>query len=679
MPKGPPKRSKMPRGPGGMFLSAQSHPNTSGSSDENENIGSSSDSDTVALESDFELEEDPDYTEDWEGQPQPTTFEERKKMNEEKRAKIAAKKRNAEIRGAEHRLAGPVDNLKALEGYLHALSGDKSKKLKDNFKNGTLKISHEELQRQLEAIKSQGSSGTPEEKQRNIADMFGRAQKRPRAASILSEDDIQKASGMSSGSGRSKRLKIGLLHEEEEESSSDDDIQEISGMSSAPVPEEEEESSSSNESEIVDEVDISPEELESAARQKEGDAAVDSIAIADDIAEWVYTILEDAAPLEPDQLQSLASDGLKAARKKKDYRSTVLFAALVDFYRWMPRMGRLRAALRIAKNHGRGPAFQRVLCAQARFFEANGSLKPSYQGQREKHNGLLDDEGFYLGVLRWLRTLEVGTVNPKLLQKHVNETLLPSLALKKNIITIRQCQRWLWKLGYRRKRHTKGVYWDGHERKDVKQRRKAYLAELEAFEPFRSEFAEPDMVEVMPELGEDDVEHVVIVHDEATVHSNDYDGNHYWLKEGEQVLKKKGRGRLIMISAFLCERYGLLALTEEMVAENEQLTAELRLAITDSTTVIYPDNKAGGDAYWNMQQMIEQLIKAILIARRLFPKAIIHWVFDNSSAHGSLAKDALTATKMNVNPGGKVPEMRDTIIPSDNPHGKGGQSSENGF
>jgi hypothetical protein len=56
----------------------------------------------------------------------------------------------------------------------------------------------------------------------------------------------------------------------------------------------------------------------------------------------------------------------------------------------------------------------------------------------------------------------------------------------------------------------------------------------------------------------------------------------------------------------------------------------------------------------------------------MFPKAIIHWVFDNSSAHGSLAKDALTASKMNVNPGGKVPEMRDTVIPASNPHGHGG-------
>ena len=125
---------------------------------------------------------------------------------------------------------------------------------------------------------------------------------------------------------------------------------------------------------------------------------------------WI-TILDDAAPLEPAELGALAADSLKAARKAKNFRGMVLFAALVDFYRWMPRMGRLRAALRVAKNHGRGPAFQRVLCAQARFFEANGALKPSHQGQRQKQNGLLDDEGFYMGVQRWFRTLAVGTVS----------------------------------------------------------------------------------------------------------------------------------------------------------------------------------------------------------------------------------------------------------------------------
>ncbi|KAJ7690180.1 hypothetical protein B0H17DRAFT_1201760 [Mycena rosella] len=323
----------------------------------------------------------------------------------------------------------------------------------------------------------------------------------------------------------------------------------------------------SDKSDLLEEPEVPPEQLETEARLCDGDAAIDAIVAADDIADWVYTILDDAASKEPDELEALA------------------------------------------------------------------------------------------------------VVNPTLLQRHVNSTLLPSLSKKKTTISIRHCQRWLWGLGYRRKRHHIGVYWDGHERKDIKKRRKAYLAELQAFEHLRATYLEPQMLEIL-ELDDNEVEHVVIVHDESTLHSNDYQNNHYWLKEGEQVLKKKERGRLIMVSGFLCERYGLLALPDDMVAENEKLTAELRLAFTDSTTVIYPDNKAGGNTYWNMEQMIAQLVKAILIARHLFPNAIIHWVFDNSSAHGSLA---LTVSKMNITPGGKVPTMRDTIIPLDNPHGHGGK------
>ncbi|KAJ6600836.1 hypothetical protein B0H10DRAFT_2230734 [Mycena sp. CBHHK59/15] len=107
---------------------------------------------------------------------------------------------------------------------------------------------------------------------------------------------------------------------------------------------------------------------------------------------------------------------------------------------------------------------------------------------------------------------------------------------------------------------------------------------MEAIEPFLAQYSKPDMAEILLELGDNEQEHVVIVHDESTVHSNDYKNNHYWLKPGEQVLKKK----------------------DEMVAENEKLAAELRLAFTSSTTVIYPDNKPGGDAYWNMEQMIAQ-------------------------------------------------------------------------
>ena len=65
---------------------------------------------------------------------------------------------------------------------------------------------------------------------------------------------------------------------------------------------------------------------------------------------------------------------------------------------------------------------------------------------------------------------------------------------------------------------------------------------------------------------------------------------------------------------------------------------------------------------------------AIKMAKRLHPEKKIVFIFDNSSAHNSLAKDALSVNKMNVTPGGKaISNMRETEIPADNPHGLGGK------
>ncbi|KAJ6477742.1 hypothetical protein C8R45DRAFT_934397 [Mycena sanguinolenta] len=488
---------------------------------------------------------DPNYFEAWETLPVLRTFEEQAQLNAKKSEKAAEKRRIAKMCSAERQEAGPADQTGKKRGPYSV--GGLSKRL--------ILEKKKQLQENFKA-------GLLAISQEELAWQLATIEK-------LGSAPVPASAGRQTTifAMFSKALKK-ILHAP----SVDDDIQEIPELSG----------SSSK---------CSHTQPQSNACQA---------------AEWIH-VLEDAAPPGPDELHSLALDCPKVAQKEQDYRSTVLFASLADFYHWMPRMGRLRAALHVAHNHGRGPAFQRVLAAQARFFETNGSLKSSHQGRWEKSNGLLDDEGFFMGVHRWLRTLEPGT-----LQQHINETLLPPLSLKKKKIV------------------SKGVYWDGHERKDVKKCQKEYLAELKAFEAFRASYVEPNMAEVLPELAEDDVEHIVI-------------------------------------------RYGLLDLTEGMVAENEKMAADLRLKSTHSTTIIYPNGKPGGDSDWNMVQMIEQLIKAILIARRLFPKAIIHWVFNNSSAHGSLALDALTVTKMNVNPGGKVPSVCDTIIPLNNPHGHGGK------
>jgi hypothetical protein len=172
-------------------------------------------------------------------------------------------------------------------------------------------------------------------------------------------------------------------------------------------------------------------------------------------------------------------------KKQFDSRSTRAYAALYTFYKHLcerKNLGRIASSMLVASELLRGPAFARRLRAHARNFEAHGEVLPSRRGYGAKLSGLLDNEQVILEVKSWLRTLPVGTVTPSLLQKHLNCKILPNAGLRKLSISRRQVRRWLRRLGYRRKAHSKGVYWDGHERKDVVKRRKEYLQELKDIE-----------------------------------------------------------------------------------------------------------------------------------------------------------------------------------------------------
>ena len=58
-----------------------------------------------------------------------------------------------------------------------------------------------------------------------------------------------------------------------------------------------------------------------------------------------------------------------------------------------------------------------------------------------------------------------------------------------------------------------------------------------------------------------------------------------------------------------------------------------------------------------------QMKKAVQIAEFKYNPSThtIIWLFDQSSYHKAYAPDALNANKMNVNPGGVQPLMRDTV------------------
>ena len=72
--------------------------------------------------------------------------------------------------------------------------------------------------------------------------------------------------------------------------------------------------------------------------------------------------------------------------------------------------------------------------------------------------------------------------------------------------------------------------------------------------------------------------------------------------------------------------------------------------------------KEAKEGYWTSERFMQQIKKVVKIAEFKFPRDIgwkIVWVFDHSSCHFSMPEDALFVPRMNVNPGGKQPVMRD--------------------
>ena len=62
-----------------------------------------------------------------------------------------------------------------------------------------------------------------------------------------------------------------------------------------------------------------------------------------------------------------------------------------------------------------------------------------------------------------------------------------------------------------------------------------------------------------------------------------------------------------------------------------------------------------------------QVEKVIPLFEHMYLGTVAEFFFDQSSAHGAFAADALNAKEMNVNPGAQQCHMHSMIIPHDNP------------
>ncbi|KAJ7506399.1 hypothetical protein B0H11DRAFT_2272204 [Mycena galericulata] len=233
------------RGPNGAFTSTQTPSEgavylSDDDSPDDDPLGWESASDDGSDESEPE--------EYWAQLPKPMTWEERMEKRAIQKEEAEKKRRITEMRGAEHRLAGPVPKQKGKQNGPYSIGGmsvrtasGKRKTLKDDYESGRLAISEVEFKRQMGYLQARKPDPG---KQLTLGDMF---RKRPRAVSV-SADEVE----ISSGPVSTKRLKGGSAS---------------SSAAAVELREEEEESSSSSESETGEEQH--PELLEQEAHSLE--------------------------------------------------------------------------------------------------------------------------------------------------------------------------------------------------------------------------------------------------------------------------------------------------------------------------------------------------------------------------------------------------------------------------
>lgn len=282
----------------------------------------------------------------------------------------------------------------------------------------------------------------------------------------------------------------------------------------------------------------------------------------------------------------------------------------------------------------------------AQFYIATNELPSLKQGRHQKTRTLIDDEDVQNACRTWLRSQTPDSICARLFARWVSSSLHVELDCPGPIIiSERTAQRWFHRLDFFLSERTQGLYFDGHERGDVVEYRKAFLQEMESYQSKMFTFSGENLeIITEPVLMHNEKPIVLVTHDESCFSS--FDGKKtVWLEKDRRPLKTKGQGRSIMVSELLCECHGRLALSDEQPKQHPDVPPEARI-------IIKPGKN--GDGYWKNEDLVKQIReRAIPIFKILHPVSDALFAFDNSQNHHAMAPDALVANRLNLSDGGK--------------------------
>ena len=188
-------------------------------------------------------------------------------------------------------------------------------------------------------------------------------------------------------------------------------------------------------------------------------------------------------------------------------------------------------------------------------------------------------------------------------------------------IALETGRKWMQNLGFEVVIKRKGTYVDGHERDDFVEYRKSFLRKVVGLGFLNESNAPTDdakkaiPTDLDPPQAATIEKTVLIFHDEATFQAYD-DQLTFWASKENNVVRPKSKGSGIMVSDFITERDGYLALsTQEYEAAKEEDPTSKKYV---RQHLKYGEGKEG---YWTFEKCMEQIKSAVKIAERKYPQA----------------------------------------------------------
>ena len=333
-------------------------------------------------------------------------------------------------------------------------------------------------------------------------------------------------------------------------------------------------------------------------------------------------------------------------------------------------------------------------------FYKHGQLPSSNRGRCPKPAGILYLETTKQKCYAWLRFNDNKQhgVNIAEFNKYLSLDILPTLNTESVCVSRRTTRSVLHQLGYHHARRQKGIYVDGHESREVVSSRTTFLSEwFTDFYPRMAFYVVDDasnsLQEIPPDLAEQVQRLVAVFQDESTMYS--YQASiGCWVKEGSKLLNKKGLGKSLMVSQFMCPCHGPLfhrhLMTDEDLAafkgcsgtyvdvqdedgvpdKLSRFPAAYEIAGECSHTgkhivhvfvqvVFQPGKSKSDDGYWKSEDMEAQLKLAIKAFDSSHPGMQALFVLDQATNHTSYSCDSLRTSSVRMRDGCKVPIMRD--------------------